>query len=167
MYLTYFYLRRIVTSKENMQPYIWVIPPLFQEASCWDLVFSRVLYFFEIRSFNRLCFQRYKIYFRCSNPLDKWPLFHYKRAVAATNSFKLTVFFHNRRSCSKKIYLSTIIPPWFQACTNWKTACYLATQIPAIHFFCGTVIVSWEHLKRSIISRALCLFRNTYCKHLL
>ena len=43
----YFYLRRIVTSKEHMQPYIWVVPPLFQEATCKDLVFSRVLSFFE------------------------------------------------------------------------------------------------------------------------
>ena len=57
----YFYLRRIVTSKENMQPYIWVVPPLFQEATCRDLVFPRVLSFFEISTCNRLCFQRYRV----------------------------------------------------------------------------------------------------------
>ena len=56
----YFYLRRIVTSKEHLQPYIWVVPPLFQEAICRDLVFSRVPSFFEIRSCNRLFFQRYR-----------------------------------------------------------------------------------------------------------
>ena len=57
----YFYLSRIVTSKEHMQPYIWVVPPLFQEATCRDLVFSRVLSFFEISTCNRLCFQRYRV----------------------------------------------------------------------------------------------------------
>ena len=57
----YFYLSRIVTSKEHMQPYIWVVPPLFQEATCRDLVFPRVLSFFEISTCNRLCFQRYRV----------------------------------------------------------------------------------------------------------
>ena len=41
----------------------------------------------------------------------------------------------------------------------------MMTSIPAVHFFYGTVIVSLEHLKQSIMSRALCLFHNTYCKH--
>ena len=57
----YFYLSRTVTSKEHMQPYIWVVPPLFQEATCRDLVFPRVLSFFEISTCNRLCFQRYRV----------------------------------------------------------------------------------------------------------
>ena len=57
----YFYLSRIVASKEHMQPYIWVVPPLFQEATCRDLVFSRVLSFFEISTCNHLCFQRYRV----------------------------------------------------------------------------------------------------------
>ena len=57
----YFYLSRTVTSKEHMQPYIWVVPPLFQEAICRDLVFSRVPSFFEISTCNRLCFQRCRV----------------------------------------------------------------------------------------------------------
>ena len=57
----YFYLRRIAISKEHMQPYIWVVPPLFREATCRDQVFSRVLSFFEISTCNRLFFQRYRI----------------------------------------------------------------------------------------------------------
>ena len=40
------YLRRIFISKELLQPYIWVAPSFFQEASCSDLVFSTVLCFF-------------------------------------------------------------------------------------------------------------------------
>ena len=38
------YLRRIFFSKEHLQPYIWVAPSFFQEASCSDLVFSTVLF---------------------------------------------------------------------------------------------------------------------------
>ena len=57
----YFYLRRIVTSKEYMQPYIWLVPPLFQETTCTGLVFSKVLSFFEINTCNCLYFQRYRV----------------------------------------------------------------------------------------------------------
>ena len=57
----FLYLSRIVTSKEHMQPCIWVVPPLFREATCRDLVFSRVLSFFEISTCNRLCFQKYRV----------------------------------------------------------------------------------------------------------
>ena len=28
-----------------------------------------------------------------------------------------------------------MIPPWFQACINWKLACYLTTSIAALRFF--------------------------------
>ena len=55
----YFYLRCIVISKKHLQPYIWVVPSLFQETICSDLVFLRVLPFFEISTFNRLCFKRH------------------------------------------------------------------------------------------------------------
>ena len=57
----YFYLWRLVTSKEHMQPYIWVVPPLFQEATCRVQVFSRILSFFEISTCNCHCFQRYRV----------------------------------------------------------------------------------------------------------
>ena len=73
-------------------PYIWVVALLFKEATCRDLVFSRVLSFFEISTCNCLCFQRYWV--------NSLPV---ARAVVATNSFKFAVFFQNRRSCSKEI----------------------------------------------------------------
>ena len=57
VYDRYFYLRHIVISKEHLQPYIWIVPSLFQEATCSDLVFSRVLCFFEISTCNHPCFQ--------------------------------------------------------------------------------------------------------------
>ena len=53
-----FYLRRILISKEHLQPYIWVVPS-FQEVACIGLVFSRVLSFFKITNCNRVCLQRY------------------------------------------------------------------------------------------------------------
>ena len=86
----YFYLRRIVTSKEHMQSYIWMLPPLFQEATCRDVVFSRVLSFLEISTFNRLYFQRYKVNFPPVAAIHSTNghFFYYKRAVVATNSFK-------------------------------------------------------------------------------
>ena len=36
-------------------------PSLFQEPTCRDLVFSRVLSFFEISTCIRLCFQRWRV----------------------------------------------------------------------------------------------------------
>ena len=54
-----FYLRYTVISKEHLQPYVWVVPSLFQEAVCNDLVFSRVLCFFEKSTCSHFFFQRY------------------------------------------------------------------------------------------------------------
>ena len=99
----YFYLRRIVTSKEPMQPCLWVVPPLFQGATCRDLVFSRVLSFFKISTCNRLYFQRYWVNSPTVAAIDEWPFFYRKRAVAATIFFKFTVFFQNSSNCCKEI----------------------------------------------------------------
>ena len=89
----YFYLTRIVTSKENMQPYIWVVPPLFQEATCRDLVFSRVLSFFEIRSCNRLCFQIYKICFQLQPSIRRMTLFPSQRSSCSHKFFQIDCIF--------------------------------------------------------------------------
>ena len=55
----YFLLRYIVISKEHLQPYMWLVPSLFQEATYNDLVFSRVLCFFETSTCSHPFFQRY------------------------------------------------------------------------------------------------------------
>ena len=99
----YFYLRCIVISKQHMQSCIWVVPPLFQEATCRDLVFSRVLSFFKISTCNRLYFQRYWLNSPTVAAIDEWPFFYRKRAVAATIFFKFTVFFQNSSNCCKEI----------------------------------------------------------------
>ena len=46
-----------------------------------------------------------------------------------------------------------------------RLVCYLMTSFIAIHFFYGTHIISPEHLKRSILSRVLCLLYKTNCSH--
>ena len=67
----------------------WMVPSLFQESTCSDLVFLRVLCFFQIST--------------CNHPFNEWHFFYYKSVVTATYSFKTNVFFQNRRSCSKEI----------------------------------------------------------------
>ena len=76
----------------------------------------------------------------CSYSFGEWPF------------FQIYCMFQNRRNCSKEIwYLSTMVPPWFQGCINWKIGCYLRTPIPAINLFYGSFIISREHLKRPIM----------------
>ena len=109
-------------TKEHLQPYIWMVPSLFQVATCIDLVFSSVLCLLEISTCNHPCFQEYwvNLPFQLQSPIQWMSFFYYKRAAAATHSFKFTVYFENSRSCSKEISsLSTMIPPWFQTCINW------------------------------------------------
>ena len=43
-----------------------------------------------------------------------------------------------------------MLPPWFQACINWKIACYLTTSIPAIDSFYGTVIKAIHYVKGTV-----------------
>ena len=96
----------------------------------------------------------------CSHSFDEWLFFYYKRTIAATHSFKFTVFLQNR-NCSKEISYSLImLTPWFRACIL-KEVCYLTASIVAIHFFCSSVIISREHLKRSICQE------NRVLQHLL
>ena len=99
------YLIDISFSKEHLQPYIWVVPSFFQKATRSDLVFSMVLYLIETRALTIILFLKYiKLicHSSCSHPFHKRSYFCYKRAIAATYSFKF-VLFQNRRSCSKKI----------------------------------------------------------------
>ena len=43
-------------------------------------------------------------HFSCSHPFDDWSFFYFERALAATRSFKFTVFFQKKRSsCGKEI----------------------------------------------------------------
>ena len=81
-----------------------MVPSLYQEATS-DLVFSRVLCFFEISTAIIPAFKDIELihHSSCSHTFYKWPFFYYAKAVAATHSFKFTVFSQSRRSCSKEI----------------------------------------------------------------
>ena len=110
----------------------------------------------------------------CNHPFDDLLLFYCKRVIAATHSFKFTVFFQNR-NCSKEI-LKIIVPPWFQACIYWKKFVSWRHHFqPAIFFtivslFNGstwrnphvkeTVFISQHFLKQSVIISGLWLIRE-------
>ena len=84
----------------------------------------------------------------CNHPFDELPFFYYKRVIAATHSFKFTVFLQNR-SCGKKILTIIIVSPWFQACIYWKKFVSWRHHFQPSILFCDSVIISREHLKKS------------------
>ena len=80
--------------------------------------------------------------------IKKLPFFYYNRVIAATHSFKFTVFLQNK-NFSKEILTIIIIPPWFQACIYWKKVSYVTTSFYNHPFFSMSLIISREHLKQS------------------
>ena len=77
-------------------------------------------------------------------PSIRWvTLFYSKRVIAATHSFKFTVFLRNR-NCSKEELTIIIILPWFQACIYWNK------------------FVSWRHyFQPSIFTIIVSLFHGS------
>ena len=157
-------LRCIVISKEHLQPYIWVVPSLFQ-VICSELVFSRdcvsfkqalaVIPFFKVIELIRKS--------SCSHPFDEL-LFSIIRVTAATHSFKFTVFAEQELEPGDTIntYHDTFL---VSSMLTLEEVCYITTSFSAIHVFYDSVIISLEHAKRSIC-QGQCLFQNTYCNHL-
>ena len=84
----------IVISKKHLR-YIWVVPSLFQEVTCSDLVFSRVLCFLKTSTCRHHFLYGIELIrnYSYNHPFNEWPFFYYKRVTAATNLFKFTVFF--------------------------------------------------------------------------
>ena len=79
----------------------------------------------------------------CSHPFDELPFFCNKRVIAATYSFKFTVFLENR-NCSEEILTIIITPSWFQACIYWKK-----------------FVSWWHHFHSSIFSMIVSLFHGS------
>ena len=98
-----------------------------------------------------------------SLPFDEWPFLYYKRTIAATHSFKFTVFLRNK-SCRKEISQLLIMePPWFQECIHW-------IMLPDDMYCTHSFFLWWCHYFKGIIeaiymSKTLCLFYNTCCSH--
>ena len=113
--------------------------------------------------------------FSCSHPFDELPFFYYIRVIAATHSFKFTVFLQNR-NCSIEILILIMIPPWLQAFLYWKKFVIWRYHFqPAIFsmivsLFHGstwsnphvkeTVFISQHFLQPSIIISGLWLIRE-------
>ena len=100
-----------------------------------------------------------------SHPFNKWPFFYYKRAATATHSFKFTVFFQDRRICSKEIKLVINCDTSLVLGIQKLRDSLLLDDIRCSNPCLLSVIMSWEYLKRYIMLRAMCLFHNTYSKH--
>ena len=112
-YFWYFYLRHIIISKKRLQLYIWMVPPLFPEASCSGLVFSRVLFFFEMSTYIQ-------------------------------------------SSLFSKVLSLFAVPVAVIHSTNGSFSVIKEQLQPHIlSYLGGVVVISREHLKRPIISRAL------------
>ena len=143
-------------SKEHLQPYIWVVPSLFQESACGDLVFFKgtlslkqaltpMPFFKVIESIHS---------FSSSDPFHEGPFFYYKIAITVKHSFENTVFWKNlKRSihCTKN---EVLIKDFFSKVTkSWENCGFGHIYQRKLHFLC------------SDMSRALCLFHNTSCSH--
>ena len=120
-----------------------MVPSLYQEEICSDLVFLRVLCFFSRSTCSHPFFHRYWVNLQVQlQPSIRWiTLFYYKRAIAATHSFKFTVFLQNRNR-SKEVLILIMIPPWFQAYVYWKKS------------------VMWHHFQPTILSMIVSLFHG-------
>ena len=85
----------------------------------------------------------------CSHPFNELPFFYYERGIAATHSFKFTVFAEQelREGYIININYDTSLVSGMHIL---KKVCYMTRSFPAIHFFYDSVTFSLERLKRSI-----------------
>ena len=82
----------------------------------------------------------------CSHQFDEFPFFYYKGVIAATHSFKFTMFLQNRNN---RMRILTIIGSLVSSMHISKKVCYMTVSLTAIHFFYYSVIISWQHFKQS------------------
>ena len=131
-----------------------MVQSLFQETACNDLVFSKLLCFSEISSCNHPCFRRSSY----SHPFDEWPLFYYKRAVAAKSSFKFTIFFSEQEELWQRDIIVINYDTFLVSGRDKLKDSLLADDINCSNPFLLSVIIV-------LISRVLCLFYCTYCNY--
>ena len=128
--------------KKAVAVIIWVVPSLFQEDIRSDLVFLKVLCFCTC---SRAFFYRNWVNSQAQlQPSIRWiTLFYYERVIAATHSFKFTVFLQKRNTNRKEILILIMIPSWFEPCIYWKKS------------------VIWHHFQPSILSVIVSLFHGS------
>ena len=105
----YFYIRRIAISQELLQPYIWVVPSLFQEAICSDLT---VTVFFLNKHLRSKFFSKVLSY---SYLFNEWPFFYYKNGIAATHFFQIDCGFIEQGHCVQSVRIRSYSGLHFRA----------------------------------------------------
>ena len=118
-----------------------MLPSLFQEVTCSDIVFfQRIIAVIPFsKGIEFICDSC------CSHPFDEWPFSYKIRAIAASHSFKFTVFFKTWRY--HKYYL------WYLLSFRhvYIERSLLCDDINSNHtFFYDSIIFSWEYLTRFI-----------------
>ena len=94
-------------SKEHLQSYIWIHLNTFEYIwgfLQWSSIFKGFVTLCKKHLLSSLFFKGIELIRNssCSHSFDEWLFFYYKRTIAATHSFKFTVFLQNR-NCSKEI----------------------------------------------------------------
>ena len=102
-------MRRIAISQELLQPYIWVVPSLFQEAICSDLT---VTVFFLNKHLQSKFFSKV---LSCSYPFNEWPFFYYKNGITATHFFQIDCGFTEQGHCVQSVRIRSYSGLHFRA----------------------------------------------------
>ena len=128
-----------------------MVPSLFQEAIYSDLVYSRVLPFFETSTCSHPFFERYWVNSQFQLQLstrwvDEWVFFYYKRVIAITHSFKSNAFLQNTNFSKEISDTKSVI--WQHHFYSSIFSMIVTGALEAIH-----------------ISGTLCLFHNTCLCH--
>ena len=131
----------VAISKKHLQSYIWVVPSLFQDATCSDLGYCvslkqtlAVTPFFKANS-----------QFHCSHPYGDRPLFIIKEQLQPRIVSNLLCFC--RTGIVARRYRNNFDTSLISGMHILAKVCYMMTSFPAIHFFYNRVIISREHLK--------------------
>ena len=105
----YFYLRCVAISKEHLQSYIWMIPSLFQDATCSDLGYCVSLK----QALAVISFFKTDSQFHCSHSYGDIPRFVIKESLQQRILSNFLCF------CRAEMYqgdvIMILIHPWFQA----------------------------------------------------
>ena len=70
----------------------------------------------------------------CSHPFDEWPFFNYKRAIAATHSFKFTVLLQQKELQQGDI-VTNVDTSLVSGMCILKEVCYLTESVYSGTFF--------------------------------
>ena len=136
-----FLLKCVAISKKHLQPYILVVPSLFQDATCSDLGYCVSLK----QALAVIPFFKSNSQFHFSHPYSDRPLFMIKEQLqprilsnllCSCRTGMVARRFHNNFDTSLILDMHIL-----------KEVCYMMASFPAIHFLYNRVIIPQEHLK--------------------